>query len=256
MDLQEKRQLDLAKQVASVRARTRPWRAIIFTVLAVAAAVASYAFGRHLKTLFEPGHLANSLAATAAAIAFLVFATIAVVSLASGAREALKSVTGTAHAAVVRYTIVLVGIILTISITLVLLRIPVGQLLVGGAFATIIITIAGQQSLANIFAGMVLLLSRPFMVGDMIWLRAGALGGELEGTVTEIGITYLKLDTTRGVLSLPNSQVLAAAVSRLPPGAQPDGPGHDEPGHDGHGPEGQGHDGQGNDGQGLLPPPP
>ena len=147
MDLQEKRQLDLAKQLASVKARTRPWRAIIFTVLAIAAAVISYAFSRNLKTLFEPGHLANSLAATAAAIAFLIFATIAVVSLASGAREALKSVTGTAHAAVVRYAIVLVGIILTISITLVLLKIPVGQLLVGGAFATILITIAGQLPL-------------------------------------------------------------------------------------------------------------
>jgi hypothetical protein len=98
---------------------------------------------------------------------------------------------------------------------------------------------------------MVLLLSRPFMVGDMIWLRAGALGGELEGTVTEIGITYLKLDTASGVLSLPNSLVLAAAVSRLPPGTRPDGPGPD-----GSGQDGQGQDGQGNDGQGLLPPPP
>src|SRR6516162_11751285 len=250
MDLQEKRQLDLAKQLASVKARTRPWRAIIFTVLAIAAAVISYAFSRNLKTLFEPGHLANSLAATAAAIAFLIFATIAVVSLASGAREALQSVTGTAHAAVVRYAIVLVGIILTISITLVLLKVPVGQLLVGGAFATIIITIAGQQSLSNIFAGMVLLLSRPFMVGDKIWLRSGALGGQLEGTVTEIGITYLRLDTADGVMSLPNSQVLAAAVSRVPAGTQPDGPGHDGQGHDG-----QGSNGQGSDGQGLLPPP-
>jgi hypothetical protein len=32
--------------------------------------------------------------------------------------------------------------------------------------------------------------------------------------VTEIGITYLQLDTGIGVVSLPNSQVLAAAVSR------------------------------------------
>jgi small-conductance mechanosensitive channel len=255
MDLQEKRQLDLAKQVAGVRARTRPWRAIIFTVLAIAAAAVSYAFGRHLKTLFAPGQLANSLAAAAAAVAFLIFATIAVVSLASGAREALQSVTGSAHAAVVRYTIVLAGIIVTISITLVLLKIPVGQLLVGGAFATIIITIAGQQSLSNIFAGMVLLLSRSFQVGDMIWLRSGALGGQLEGTVTEIGITYLQLDTADGVMSLPNSQVLAAAVSRLPAGTQPDGPGHDGQGSDGQGSDGQGSNGQGSDGQGLLPPP-
>ena len=222
MDLQEKRQLDLAKQVATVKARARPWRAIIFSVLAIIAAGVSYAFGRHLKSLFEPGHLAASIVATAAAVAFLVFASIAVVSLASRTREALRSVTGSAHAAVVRYAIVLIGAILTISITLVLLKIPVGQLLVGGALATILITIAGQQSLANIFAGMVLLLSRPFMVGDMIWLRAGALGGELEGTVTEIGITYLRLDTSDGVISLPNSQVLAAAVSRRAPATQPD----------------------------------
>ena len=227
MDLQEKRQLDLAKQVANVKARTRPWRAIVFSVLAIIAAGISYAFGHHLKSLFEPGHLASSIAAAAAAVAFLVFATIAVVSVASRARQALESVTGSAHAAVVRYTIVLVGVILTIATTLVLLKIPVGQLLVGGAFATIIITIAGQQSLANIFAGMVLLLSRPFQIGDQILLRSGALGGQLEGTVTEIGITYLQLDTGTNVMSLPNSQVLAAVVSREARAAQLGGPEHD-----------------------------
>ena len=231
MDLQEKRQLDLAKQVASVKARARPWRAIIFSVLAVVAAAVSYASGRHLDSLFEPGHLASSIIAASAAAAFFIFATLAVVSLASRARETLKSVTGSAHAAVVRYAIVLVGAILTIAITLALLKVPVAQLLVGGAFATIIITIAGQQSLSNVFAGLVLLLSRPFQVGDLILLRSGALGGQLEGTVTEIGITYLRLDTNDGVMMLPNSQVLAAAVSRPPPAApRPGGPGHDRHG--------------------------
>jgi len=223
VDLQEKRQLDLAKHAASVKARARPWRAIIFTVLAIVAACASYAFGRHLKTLFEPGHLGASVAAASAAVAFLVFATIAVVSVASRTRETLKSVTGSAHAGVVRYVIVLVGAILTIAVTLALLKVPVGQLLVGGALATIIITIAGQQSLSNIFAGLVLLLSRPFQVGDVIRLRSGALGGQLEGIVTEIGITYLRLDTSDDLMSLPNSQVLAAAVSRQAPGPQPTG---------------------------------
>jgi small-conductance mechanosensitive channel len=216
VDLQEKRQLDLAKQVASVKARARPWRAIIFSVLAVVAAVISYVSARHLDSLFTPGHLGSSIAATSAAAAFFVFATVAVVSLARSARETLQTVTGSAHAAVVRYVIVLVGAILTIAITLALLKVPVGQLLVGGAFATIIITIAGQQALSNIFAGLVLLLSRPFQVGDPILLRSGALNGPLEGTVTEIGITYLRLDTDNGVLMLPNSQVLAAAVSRQP----------------------------------------
>ena len=230
MDLQEKRQLDLAKQVASVRERARPWRAIIFSILAVVAAGVSYAFGRDMDSLFPPGHLASSIVAASAAVAFFVFATVAVVSLARRARETLDSVTGSAHAAVVRYAIVFVGAILTITITLVLLKVPVGQLLVGGALVTIIITIAGQQSLSNIFAGLVLLLSRPFQVGDLILLRSGGLSGQLEGTVTEIGITYLRLDTGNGVMMLPNSQVLAAAVSHQAPAPQ-----SGEPGHNGHG---------------------
>jgi hypothetical protein len=87
VDLQEKRQLDLVKQAASVRTRARPWRAIIFTVLAIA----SYAFGRQLKTLLEPGHLGSSIAAAAAAVAFLVFATIAVVSVASARSRASRA---------------------------------------------------------------------------------------------------------------------------------------------------------------------
>jgi len=227
VDLQEKRELDLAKQVASVKARARPWRAIIFSVLAVAAAAVSYVAGRHLDSLFQQGHLASSITAASAAAAFFIFATVAVVSLARSARETLQAVTGSAHAAVVRYAIVLVGAILTIAITLALLKVPVGQLLVGGAFATIIITIAGQQSLSNIFAGLVLLLSRPFQVGDPIVLRSGALSGQLEGTVTEIGITYLRLDTDIGLVLLPNSQVLAAAVSHQAPTPRPGAPEHD-----------------------------
>ena len=221
VDLQEQHQPELVKQVAKVKARTRPWRAIIFSVLAVIAAGVSWAFGHGLKSLFEPGHLAGSIAATSAAIAFLVFATSALLAFANRARQAVQSVAGSAHAAVVRYTIILVGLIVTVVITLVLLKVPVSQLLVGTAFATIIITIAGQQSLSNIFAGLVLLLSHPFRVGDTIRLRSGALGGQHEGTVTEIGITYMELDTGHDVMSLPNSQVLAAAVSRLPAAGQP-----------------------------------
>ena len=41
--------------------------------------------------------------------------------------------------------------------------------------------------------------------------------------MTEIGITYLRLDTGDNVMSLPNSQVLAAAVSRQAPDPQPAG---------------------------------
>ena len=68
---------------------------------------------------------------------------------------------------------VLAGAILTFVIALALFKVPVGQLIVGGALTTILIGIAAQQSLGNIFAGLVLLLSRPFNVGEAIQLRSG-----------------------------------------------------------------------------------
>jgi small-conductance mechanosensitive channel len=217
VDLQEQHQLELAKQrVAKVKARTRPWQAIIALVLAVVAAGVSYAAGRHLHDLFEHGQMGKSIVAVSAAGAFLLFAIVGILGLAGQSRQVLQPVTGSAHAAVVRYTIVLIGTIGAVAITLALVKIPVGQLIVGGALTTILIGIAAQQSLSNVFAGIVLLLSRPFNVGDAILLRSGALGGQLEGMVTEIGITYVRLETDTGVMSLPNSQVLAAAVSRRP----------------------------------------
>jgi Mechanosensitive ion channel, beta-domain len=129
-------------------------------------------------------------------------------------------VIGTAHAAVVRYALVLIGAVTTLVVTLVLFDVPVGQLLLGGALTSVFVGIAAQQALSNVFAGLVLLLARPFKVGDSIRLRAGALSGEIGGTVSEIGITYVRLATTDGVVSVPNSQVLNAVVGPLPPGTR------------------------------------
>ncbi len=219
MDLHEQRQLEVARQVAKVKARTRPWRAIIALVLALAAGVAASLAGGGFEHWTGHGHVGSKLVAAVAAILFCVFALIASLALAGRTRQALQPVAGSAHAAVVRYSIVLIGAILTFVIGLALFKVPVGQLIVGGALTTILIGIAAQQSLSNVFAGLVLLLSRPFNVGERIQLRSGAMGGLLEGTVTEIGITYLRLDTADGLMSLPNAQVLAAAVSRPRPTA-------------------------------------
>jgi hypothetical protein len=112
----------------------------------------------------------------------------------------------------VRYTIVLVGSIAVLFITLGLLDVPIDQLLVGGAVTSIILGIAAQQSLGNVFSGLVLLLSHPFGVGDAVSFRSGAFSGEVEGIVTEIGITYVRIETAEGNIRLPNSQVLASAV--------------------------------------------
>jgi small-conductance mechanosensitive channel len=63
----------------------------------------------------------------------------------------------------------------------------------------------------------VLLVARPFQVGEAVRLQAGALGGTLDGIVTDIGITYVRFDTAGSVMSIPNSQVLNAVVGPIPP---------------------------------------
>jgi small-conductance mechanosensitive channel len=207
VDLQEKHQLDLARQVAKVKAQARPWRAIIALVLAVAAAIASFA-----ADAITPNHVLEQVIAIGGALAFCLLAVVAVIGFARKSRDVMQPVTGRAHAAVVRYTIVLVGSIAVLFITLGLLDVPIDQLLVGGAVTSIILGIAAQQSLGNVFSGLVLLLSHPFGVGDAVSFRSGAFSGEIEGIVTEIGITYVRIETAEGNIRLPNSQVLASAV--------------------------------------------
>src|SRR3954470_1878026 len=119
---------------------------------------------------------------------------------------------GPGHASVVRWVVTVAGFLVVGFTVLSLLEVKVGNLLLGGAVTGVVVGIAAQQSLGNVFAGVVLLLSRPFTVGDDIRLRSGALAGELNGRVTGMGLTYVALLTDDGPLSVPNAQVLAAAV--------------------------------------------
>src|SRR5262249_31703187 len=98
VDPQEQSQPELVKQAAKVKARTRPWHAIIASALALIAAGVSYWFGHGMKSLFEPGHVGSSIAALSAAAAFFVFATFAVLAFARRARGGLGSVPRRAHA--------------------------------------------------------------------------------------------------------------------------------------------------------------
>ena len=148
---------------------------------------------------------------------FCVFASMATYGLAGKSRELLEPRAGPAHAAIVRYAILIVGAFTTLVITLDLFGVPVGQLVLGGALTSVFVGIAAQQALGNVFAGLVLVFARPFKVGDAIRLRAGALGGTIDGIVTDIGITYVRFDTDGSVMSVPNSQVLNAVVGPIPP---------------------------------------
>ena len=197
-------------------------RAIITLVLAVAAAVADHVAGIPLRA--APANIAarkyafvtvdvGHLITICATIAFLVFATISTFAFASWTRDVLNRFIGAAYAAIVRYVLILIGLSLVILVALSMLGFSVAQLVVGGAVTGVLITIAAQQSLSNLFAGVMLQFARPFKVGDRVQIRSGALAGTIEGTVIDLSITYVRLHTDGGTVFLPNSQVLAAAVS-------------------------------------------
>ncbi len=145
----------------------------------------------------------------------VTFVALAVSSVRSGANEVAavsRARFGDAHASVVALLLTLAGYTTIILALLVLLQVPVQRLLVSGAVTGVVLGIAAQQSLSNVVAGLVLLLNRPFQVGQEITVRSGAMGGPYSGRVLSIGLTYVKLDTDHGVVLLPNSGVLASAV--------------------------------------------
>ncbi|MQY03282.1 mechanosensitive ion channel domain-containing protein [Actinomadura macrotermitis] len=161
------------------------------------------------------GHWHEKVLCWSGAVVFLVAALTATVRLGNEMRRITLPTLGDSHAALVRLTIVLTGGLLTVTMTFSLLRVPIGQLVLGGAVTGVLLGIAGQQTLANIFAGIMILYAHPFDIGDRVNVRSGPLGGELEGTVHGIGILYVEIDSADGRFSVPNSLIQKAAVARI-----------------------------------------
>jgi small-conductance mechanosensitive channel len=187
MDLQERRQLDVAARMTRVRAKARPWRSIIALLIAIAGAIAAQSSAVAGASHFDLSHnRLHSLIWLCGLVALVVFGMIGAIGLSGRARSGLQPLIGQAHAGVISYVVVLVGVF------------------------------AAQQSLANLFAGLVLLFASPFRVGDHVRFRAGALSGEIDGVVTNLSLTYVRLETAEGQMLLPNAQALAAAVLLVP----------------------------------------
>jgi small-conductance mechanosensitive channel len=215
---------ELDASVAKVRAKARRWRFILALVLAIAGAIAAEVSGvKGWGAAIAPPSLhphgpseAQRIAYICGAGAFLVLGMAAAVGLSGLVRSTSQPLIGQAHAGVLRYVLVLVGVFAVLTFSLAIAHIDVKQLLVSGAVAGVLLGIAAQQSLANLFAGLVLLFARPFRVGDHVRFRAGALSGTIEGIVIDVSLTYVRVQTDEGLVLLPNSLALAAAVLRVP----------------------------------------
>ncbi|WP_233488528.1 mechanosensitive ion channel family protein [Halodesulfurarchaeum formicicum] len=85
--------------------------------------------------------------------------------------------------------------------------IDLGGLLVGAGFLGIVAGLAAQQTLGSLIAGFVLMLSRPFEIGD--WVEIG----DHEGIVSEVTIVNTRLENFDGELVvLPNDAVGNATI--------------------------------------------
>jgi small-conductance mechanosensitive channel len=217
MDLQERRQLDATRAAMTrVRARAKPWQSIAALILAIAGALAAEFSGGTYRILTESGHHMQKIVWISGLVAFFIFGMTAAIGLSARMRSGLQPLLGQAHAGIIRYVLLLAGLFAIATVSLYLLGVKPDKLLVGGAVTGVLIGIAAQQSLANLFAGLVLLFASPFRVGDHVRFRAGALSGEIEGVVTDLSLAYVRLQTAQGPMLLPNSQALAAAVLLVP----------------------------------------
>ena len=119
----------------------------------------------------------------------------------------------------------IVAVIFLVAVVFGLFGFNLTNWLVGAGFLGIVLGLAAQQVLGNIFAGIAMLFARPFDIGDRITLiTAGygliwpsysheALASGYTGIVKDIGIFYTRVTGDEGVPTvLPNSVVIGSLV--------------------------------------------
>jgi small-conductance mechanosensitive channel len=204
------------------RARQHDWKIAIPAGLITAAALI---VGSALGNVHGPAIRPRVVVWSAAAVV-LFFGVIATRRTSAGLGHLVTTRTITAAGSAVRLVTTAVGYLIIICAELGLLDVSIDHLLVGAGLAGVILGIAAQQSLGNVFASVVLLLAKPFSVGERIRIRSGALGGIFDATVLGVSLTYVTVRTDDGVLKIPNSVMLATAAGPI---AAPKEIGADQP---------------------------
>jgi len=118
-------------------------------------------------------------------------------------------------AGTVGFLIRLVAILITLIAALSIAQVKPTAIVGGAAFTAVVLGLAAQQTLGNLFAGMVLISARPFRVGERVRFQAGGVGGSVEGVVSSQGLLYTTLARGDDRVMIPNTVVLAAAVVPL-----------------------------------------
>lgn len=201
----------------SSRAREHDWLiGGVAAVLAAAALVAGSDYGR----IHGPSVHKHVIAWVAAGV-LVITGAIAVRRIAAALDSLVTLRSMPAAGAAVRLIASGIGYVFLIFCVFAVIGVSVQRLLIGAGLAGVVLGIAAQQSLGNVFASIVLLVARPFGVGDHIRIRSGTLG-VIDVYVQAIGLTYVTVRTDEGELKIPNSVMLAAGIGQFRPAI--DGP--------------------------------
>jgi small-conductance mechanosensitive channel len=103
--------------------------------------------------------------------------------------------------------IILIGIALALSQFTSIKRFATG-VLASTAVLGIIIGFAGRQVIANLVSGVLIAITQPIRIGDII-----SIGDEVHGRVTDIALTYTRVDAGEGsLIVVPNEKVATDVV--------------------------------------------
>ena len=197
---------------ATSRTREHHWAiGISAGIVAVAALVVGSDYGK----VHGPSVHKHVIAWVASAV-LLAAGVLAVRRIAAGLDGLITTKSIPAAGAAVRLIASGVGYVLLIFCVFAVIGVSVQRLLIGAGLAGVVLGIAAQQSLGNVFASLVLLFARPFGVGDHIRIRSGTLG-VIDVHVLAIGLTYVTVRTDDGNLKIPNSVMLAAGIGQFDP---------------------------------------
>jgi small-conductance mechanosensitive channel len=146
----------------------------------------------------------------------------------SAIRTYLQFIGNLTHGTAVRFLVNILVAMIVVAALLHVFNVSLGNLLLSSAFAGIVIGLAAQTVLANVFAGLLIVLATPFRVGDRIGIISANYGAfapsyphevtypTYSGTVRAIGLIYtdMRLDNGR-IAKIPNQVLLTALVLNL-----------------------------------------